>query len=193
MYYNPNQDFTCEKGEYTMKPFSIEDVYDGIFKDEDDILIISDRDFKDQNIVRIIEKCYSNEPDLKGIVFEKCQFKKITFEEITINKPLTFENCYFCGEVLFKKCDFCANLSFRCSTFYRTTVFDDCCYANYKFDFSDIKTEKTCEYFAILNTQHNQKYDTPLYTILNFERAIFNSVVAFNELKDLSFRFIDTV
>ena len=28
---------------------------------------------------------------------------------------------------------------------------------------------------------------------MNFERAVFNSVVAFNELKDLSFRFIDTM
>ena len=190
--YNSHPNFNPKQGEYTMKPFSMQEVHDGLMNEQNDVLFIEERDFKDKNLSRIINELYRYEPDWKGIVFKKCYFNDVSFEGITIDKPLKFKECSFYGEVLFKKCNFCEDLSFFRSIFYKTTVFDNCCYANHYFDFSEIQTRESCKYFAILNTQHNQKFDKPCYTILDFSDAIFQSIAVFNELKDLSFTFGNT-
>ena len=172
--------------------FNLQNV-DDYETDKNSRLLIKEKDFGDKNIPLTIKKIYEARPNVSGIVFEQCCFNKVIFEGITIDKSLEFNGCIFYDEVSFKKCNFINELSFIRSIFYKTTAFDDCCYANNWFNFSEIETKPTCKYFKIVNTHHNQRYDRPVYTILDFSKAVFNSEVAFTELTDLSFTFNETI
>ena len=172
--------------------FNPQNVYD-YETDKEGRLVIKGKGFGNKNIPLTIRGIYETRPQIKGIVFENCDFNEVIFEGLTIDRPLEFKGCMFYGEVLFKKCNFLRGLSFENSIFYKATDFDDCCYADYWFVFSGIETKPTCKYFKIVNTHHNQKYDKPAYTILDFSKAVFNSEVAFTELTDLSFTFDETI
>ena len=173
-----------------MQSFMPNDIY--VAKRQNDTLFFEEKDFVNRNLLSILQKIYQNYPGLKGVVFKKCVFNHILMQNVTFDKFLKFKECTFYGKVTFKECNFLTDMCFWKSVFHNKTTFDNCCYASYEFDFSEIQTRNTCDSFAIINTQHNQNFSKPAYTILNFKNAVFESVVAFNELKDLSFCFCDT-
>lgn len=178
-----------------MKFFSIEDFdnsNDTDVTEEGDSAFIRERDCTNKELSQTIKRICEYEPEIKVIVFKNCVFNKVSFKNAVINQSLKFENCTFEGEVLFKDCTFNDDLNFSGSVFCKNTLFDNCCYNSCYFDFIGIRTKNTCKSFAIVNTQHQQRFDKPAYTILNFSNAVFESVVAFNELTDLSFCFCDT-
>ena len=177
-----------------MKTFNLADAVDTLGAIKDGVLIIKQNKIQQNNLIKTIHSIYNRDNEIKAITFDNCEFSKdIIFESYTLSKKLKFENCSFYGEVHFIKCNFETEISFHNSVFHRIVSFDDCRYSIYHFDFSGIETKSTCKYFKIVNTRHNQKYDKPAYTILDFSKAVFNSEVAFTELTDLSFTFNETI
>ena len=177
-----------------MKTFNLADAVDTLGAIKDGVLIIRQNKIQQNNLIKTIHSIYNRDNEIKAITFDNCEFSKdIIFESYTLSKELKFENCSFYGEVHFIKCNFETEISFHNSVFHKIVSFDDCRYSIYHFDFSDIETKSTCKYFKIVNTRHNQKYDKPAYTILDFSKAVFNSEVAFTELTDLSFTFDETI